>query len=444
MQWLDQGLNSSHMPEGFLWGAATSAYQIEGAAREDGRGEAIWDRFCARPDAITDGSNASVACDHYHRYRQDIDLIQRLNLTGYRFSISWPRVLPTGTGRINSAGLDFYDRLVDALLEAGLRPFATLYHWDAPQALQDRWGGWAHRDMAMAFGEYTDAVSRRLGDRVVDWLTLHAPSVQAWYGYGAGTHAPGVRKPNLFPAVAHHMLLGHARALPILRQNSATAHVGIALALSPVYPRRDEDAEAASLYDGAMNRLFLDALYRGAYPHDVLARLDGEMPWIRSGDMAAIAAPLDFLDVGYITRTVVEGDRAHLWPGGRVVSGGSLDDIDGAEVFAEGLYDVLQRVWHDYAPAAIYATVAGAEGDDMVGPDGAVHDTRRIGHLRDHLAVVEQAIGEGIPVRGYFAQPLLDDFAWTAGFTMRRGLIYHDRLTQDRVIKDSGHWYAQH
>jgi len=444
MQWLGGGVGSSQLPEGFVWGAAASAYQIEGAVREDGRGEGIWDRFCLRPDAIKDGSDASVACDHYHRYREDIELMQQLSLSAYRFSISWPRVLPTGTGRINSAGLDFYDRLVEALLQAGLRPFATLYHWDAPRALQDRWGGWAHRDMAEAFGEYADAVTRRLGDRVGDWLTLHAPSVQAWYGHGTGRHAPGVRKPHLFPEVAHHLLLGHARALPIVRQNCPGARAGVALALSPIYPRRDEDEEAAFLYDGAMNRLFLDALYRGATPRDVLDRLDGETPWIRSGDLAAIAAPLDHLDICYVTRTVVESDPAHLWPGGRVVSGGCLDDVAGAEAFPEGLYDVLRRVWRDYAPAAIYATVAGAEDEDVVGADGTVRDTRRLGHLREHLAVVEQAIGEGIPVRGYFAQPLLDDFAWTAGFTLRRGLIYHNRLTQGRLVKESGYWYALH
>jgi beta-glucosidase len=444
MQWLEGAPGAIHVPEGFLWGAATSAYQIEGAVREDGRGEGIWDRFCLRPDAIKDGLDASVACDHYHRYREDIDLMQQLNLAAYRFSVSWPRVLPTGTGRINAAGLDFYDRLVEALLPAGLRPFATLYHWDAPQALQDRWGGWSHRDMTEAFGEYADAVSRRLGDRVGDWLTVHAPSVHAWYGHGSGRHAPGLRKPHLFPAVAHHLLLGHARALPILRQNSPGSRVGVSLALGPVDPRRDEDAEATLLYDGAMNRLFLDALYRGAYPRDVLERLEGETPWIRSGDMAAIAAPLDHLDIGYVTRTIVESDPAHLWPGGRVVSGGGLDDVAGDEISAEGLYEVVRRIWREYTPAAIYATVAGAEGDDLLGPDGTVHDARRVGYLREHLAALEQAIGEGIAVRGYFAQPLLDDFAWSAGFTLRRGLIYHHRQTQARLIKESGYWYAQH
>ena len=433
------------MPGGFLWGAASSAYQVEGATRADGRGESIWDRFSATPGKVANGDSGEIACDHYHRHREDVALIRQLGLQAYRFSISWPRILPQGTGQVNTAGLDFYDRLVDELLLAGIRPFATLYHWDLPQALQDRWAGWIGRDTPAAFAEYADVVSRRLGDRVKDWITINEPWCAAWLGYIEGIHAPGLTDIASGMQAAHHLLLGHGRAVSVVRNNCSGARVGISLNLYPFYPdtASPADRDAVEYADGTQNRWFLDAIYRGRYPDDVVERLEDRAPRVYDGDMGEIRVPLDLLGVNYYTRTILKGG-----PNGRA-GGGDEVRVEGVErtalgweVYPQGLYEVLTRVHTEYAPAAIFVTENGAAFDDVVAADGTVHDSRRVDFLRAHFAQARRAIAAGVPLRGYFVWSLMDNFEWAEGYSKRFGLIYVDYRTQERIVKDSGHWYA--
>ena len=434
-------------PPDFLWGAATSAYQIEGGARADGRGDSIWDAFCRVPSAVLDGETGDVACDHYHRWPDDVRLMARLGLKAYRFSVAWPRVLPEGASRINPAGLDFYDRLVDALLAAGVRPFVTLYHWDLPTALQDR-GGWPNPESVGWFAEYTDAVSRRLGDRVRDWITHNEPWVAAVLGYGTGVHAPGLRDLASALRAAHHLLLSHGEAIPILRRNSPGARVGIVLNLSPVYPVSETEADraAARRKDGFLNRWFLDVLYRGAYPYDMLAYYHEQWPSFLdfpAAELTRIAAPTDFLGVNYYTRQVVRHDPQGVEAQAQAVR------VEGAEythndweVHPAGLAELLLRLHRDYAPAALYVTENGASFPDWPGADGKVNDERRVAYLRAHLVEAHRAIRAGVPLRGYFVWSLLDNFEWAMGYSQRFGLVYVDYPTQRRMVKASGHWYA--
>ncbi len=429
---------------GFLWGAATSAYQIEGATREDRRGEYIWDRFAVTPGKVANGDTGEVACDHYHRVGEDVALMAELGLGAYRFSVAWPRILPNGTGRVNQVGLDFYDRLVDALLAASIRPFVTLYHWDLPQTLQDRWGGWTNRDTAEAFADYADAVSRRLGDRVSDWITLNEPWCSAWLGHALGVHAPGAMDLRKTFAAAHHLMLAHGHAVPVLRANSRAARVGLTLNLTPVYPLTDADAdhEAAQRADGAMNRWFLDAAFKGRYPDDVLREFDGYLPELQPGDLAAMCQPLDFLGVNYYTRTFV---RARV--GALGLEEARIEGVErtamGWEVYPEGLYDILTRVHREYDVAELYVTESGAAYDDAVTASGEVHDERRRAYLEEHFAAARRAIAAGVPLRGYFVWSLLDNFEWAEGYRPRFGLVYVDYATQRRIVKDSGRWFAR-
>ncbi len=438
-------MTASSMPADFLWGAATASFQIEGATREDGRGESIWDRFCATPGKVKNGDTGELACDHYHRSAPDVALMKGLGLRAYRFSIAWPRILPEGIGRVEEKGLDFYDRLVDELLAAGIRPFATLYHWDLPQTLQERWGGWAGRDTADAFAAYADIVSQRLGDRVKDWITLNEPWCAAWLGYGWGVHAPGLHDPQVALTATHHLLLGHGYAVPLLRRNSPGARVGITLNLAPAHAATDspEDQAATHLSDGLSNRLYLDPLFTGAYPGDVIDGLGLVGPSIQRGDMETIGAPLDFLGVNYYMRFVVQAD-----PSGRNPRGESVH-VEGAErtamdweIYPEGLYELLARVHRDYAPAVLYVTENGAAFDDTVTQDRHVHDERRRAYLEAHFAQAARAIAEGVPLQGYFVWSLMDNFEWAEGYEKRFGLIYVDYNTQERIVKDSGRWYA--
>jgi beta-glucosidase len=433
------------IPEDFLWGAATAAYQIEGATSEDGRGESVWDRFAATPGNVVNGDTGALACDHYHRYGEDVELMARMGLQAYRFSIAWPRIIPAGTGLINSAGLDFYDRLVDRLLAAGIRPFATLYHWDLPQVLQDRHGGWVSRETVDAFAGYVDAVSRRLGDRVHDWITLNEPACQTWLGYAWGIHAPGEKDPAHALRAAHHLLLGHGRAVPILRRNSPGARVGITLNLYPIHPysERAEDQAVAWLADGHQNRLFLDPLFRGTYPADLLERYgNGEIP-IEPGDLRAISAPIDLLGINYYNRLVLRADRTGDNPAGTPVrlEGLGRTAMDW-EIYPDGLYEILMRVHREYGPVDLYVTESGAAFDDVVSADGAVHDERRVTYLQAHFAQAARAVASGAPLRGYFVWSLLDNFEWAEGYGKRFGIVYVDFATQERILKDSGRWYA--
>jgi len=434
------------MSSDFLWGAATSAYQIEGATREDGRGESMWDYFAAIPGKIADGSSGEPADDHYHRVREDVALIRELGLRAYRFSIAWPRIQPAGRGgaSTNRAGLDFYDRLVDLLLDNGIRPFATLYHWDLPQALQDR-GGWANRDTVERFVEYADTVCYRLGDRVRDWITHNEPWVAAYLGHVTGEHAPGLTRPDLYLRVAHNLLLSHGMAVPVARSHvrGGPAQVGITLNLTPVEPltAHDEDERAAVIDDGMRNRVFLDPLFKRSYPSDILERLP--LLEIETGELDVIAAPIDFLGVNYYNRAIVtmgpnDEPQATLRPDENYER-----TALGWEVYPRGLYDLLARLKRDYDPPAIYITENGAAFDDEVGPDGAVHDPRRVAYLDGHVEQVARAVADGVPVKGYFAWSLLDNWEWAEGYTKRFGIVYVDYDTQARIIKDSGRWYQR-
>jgi beta-glucosidase len=432
---------STTFPPDFVWGAATAAYQIEGAAHEDGRGESIWDRFCATPGKVRNGDDGAVACDFYHRYRDDIALMRALGLDAFRFSIAWPRILPDGRGRVNEPGLDFYDRLLDALLESGLEPFPTLYHWDLPQALEDE-GGWTARSVVEAFAEYADAVAARLGDRVRFWQTLNEPWVSAWLGHGRGLHAPGRATQAEALAASHHLLMAHGAAVDVLRRHSPDAQVGIALNLNQVEPASgsEQDEAAAHEFDGHANRWFLDAVFRGRYPDDMLARFESDLPRIDDGDLASIRKPLDFLGVNYYTRFVVR-------PGANGDGPVAIDDPEaprtdmGWEVYPDGLRELLLRVQADYAVPAIYITENGAAFGDVRGHDGEVHDPERRQYIADHVAAVASAVHEGVPVRGYFVWSLLDNFEWAYGYSKRFGLVYVDYPTLERVPKASYRWY---
>lgn len=432
-------------PEGFLWGTATASYQIEGAVCEDGRGESIWDRFCHTPGRIAGGDTGDAAADHYHRWQEDLRIMKELGLGAYRFSVAWPRVIPDGTGAVNPAGLDFYERLVDALLAAGIEPFVTLYHWDLPQALQEK-GGWPNRDSAAWFADYAAVVSGRLGDRVHHWITHNEPFVAAFEGYGSGNHAPGICDPRAAVQAAHHLLLSHGLAVPVLRQNGdERTQVGITLNLTWVDPASDRpaDVEAARRLDGSINRLFLDPLFKGAYPADLLAHARDLAPRVEPDDLLQISTPIDFLGVNYYTRSIVADDPTGGPLAARqiVPAYAELTEM-GWEVYPEGLYKLLRRVHDDYRPPAIYITENGcALADRPV--DGRVHDERRIAYLREHFMQARRAIDEGVPLRGYFVWSLLDNFEWAFGYSKRFGLVYVDYATQARILKDSARWFRQ-
>ena len=434
-----------HFTDDFVWGTATSAYQIEGGVSEEGRGPSIWDTFCRSEGHVFQGHTSDDACDHYHRYAEDVELMRGLGLHAYRFSIAWPRVLPEGRGQVNQEGLDFYDRLVDALLAAGIQPFATLYHWDLPQALQDT-GGWANRDTVGDFCEYADVVSRRLGDRVKNWTTHNEPWVVAVLGHAMGIHAPGLKDMALALQVSHYLLLSHGESVPILRGNGAGIRVGITLNLAPVEPasRTEADMAAAQRKDGFLNRWFLDPLYKGAYPEDMLAFYGESAPSVQPGDMPRIAAPLDFLGVNYYTRSVVQDDPGSPMVGTRQITpdGAEVTEM-GWEVYPQGLYALLVRLHTDYSPSAIYITENGAAFPDEVTPDGRVFDPRRIAYLDGHLRHAHRAIEDGVPLKGYFAWSLMDNFEWAHGYSKRFGLVYITYATQQRIVKESGHWYRQ-
>jgi beta-glucosidase len=441
-------------PKGFVWGSATSSYQIEGATTEDGRGESIWDRFVRTPGNIKDGSSGDVACDHYHRWRQDIDLLSQLKHAAYRFSVAWPRVVPGGRGPVEPRGIDFYSRLVDGLLEKGITPFVTLFHWDLPQVLEDE-GGWPVRATVDAFLEYADVVSRRLGDRVRHWITHNEPWCSGLLSYERGIHAPGRKDWPAALAACHHLLLSHGLAVPIVRRNSPGAEVGITVNLSPSIPASKSPADhaAARFHDGYMNRWFLDPLFRAAYPADMVAEYAarGHLPkdWtslVRPGDLPAIAAPTDFLGVNYYNRHVARAPRAE--EDGSVprtvflAPKSEWTDI-GWEVYPEGLFEVLMRVHLEHRPDKIYVTENGAAYSDAPDQNKRVRDDRRIRFLRDHLLAAGRALEAGVPLAGYFAWSLVDNFEWDHGYTQRFGLCWVDYDSEERIPKDSALWYRK-
>jgi beta-glucosidase len=436
----------SPFPRDFLWGVATSAYQIEGATRADGRGESIWDRFCARPGAIADGSSGADACAHYRLWRDDVALMGWLGVNAYRFSIAWPRVVPEGRGAVNGRGLDFYDRLVDELLAVGIEPVPTLYHWDLPQRLEDQ-GGWAARATAEAFVAYAEAVARRLGDRLRHVITHNEPWCVATLGYARGEHAPGRRHWPDALAAAHHLLLSHGWAVPALRQHAPAARVGITLNLTPATPASatPEDVDACREFDGGFNRWYLDPLHGRGYPEDVVdghrraGRLGaGELSFCRPGDLEAIAAPTDFLGVNYYTRAIVSAASADGGPS--PPPQGPVTDM-GWEVHPAGMAPLLLRLTREYRTPRLYITENGAAY--ATGPDasGRIRDAERVRYLHDHVVAVAEARAHGVPVAGYFAWSLLDNFEWAEGYRKRFGLVWVDYATQRRTPKDSAHWY---
>jgi len=438
-------------PDGFVWGSATSAYQIEGSTRADGRRESIWDRFCATPGRIEDGSSGEVACDHYRRWREDVALMKELGFRGYRFSIAWPRVVPTGRGAVNAAGLDFYSRLVDELLAQGIEPLPTLFHWDLPQDLQDG-GGWARRATAEAFVEYADVVSRHLGDRVKRWITHNEPWCISFYSHQIGRHAPGLQDWPTALAVAHHVLLSHGWAVPVLRRNSPGAEVGITLNFEPAVPASPSgpDRDAARQSDGSFNRWFLDPVFGRGYPGDVVAdharagRLPSPtLPFNQEGDLEVIAEPLDFLGVNYYTRRVIRNadvPEERNAPRAVFVAPESEWTAMGWEVSPEEFYHLLCRIHFEYRPAKLYVTENGASYDDEISVDGQVHDERRVRYLREHLMAAHRAIAAGVPLAGYFVWSLLDNFEWDRGYSKRFGIVRVDYETQERTLKDSARY----
>jgi beta-glucosidase len=439
-------------PQGFVWGTATAAYQIEGGWDQDGKGESVWDRFASIKGKIADGSDGKVACDHYNRFAADFDLMKELGLASYRFSISWPRVIPDGRGAVNEKGLAFYDRLVDAMLERNIRPFATLFHWDLPQALQDA-GGWTTRATVDAFVRYTEVITKALGDRVKDWMTHNEPWVVAYVGHLFGDHAPGLRDLKTALAVAHGILLSHGKAVPVIRVQSPGARVGIVHNLEWIEPASDrpEDVAAAMRHDGAFNRWFLDPVFKGRYPGDMMAWFAEALPDIRNGDMETMAAAIDFLGVNYYTRRIMAHDPAGRGAQGRSVLAARQvhwpftprADFEEWEVAPEGLYRILMRVAREYRPGFMYVTENGTSLPDQPGADGAVHDPVRLRYVAQHAASVHQAVADGADVRGYFLWSFMDNFEWGFGYTKRFGMTYVDYKTQKRTVKDSGRWYSR-
>jgi beta-glucosidase len=437
--------NILRFPAGFVWGVATSAYQIEGAWDAAGKGESIWDTFTRRPGTVRGAATGNAAADHYHRWPEDLGLLAALNMGAYRFSTAWTRILPAGTGSANRAGLDFYERLVDGLLARGIEPWLALNHYDLPQALQDR-GGWASRDTVQAFAAYAGVVAARLGDRVTRWITHNEPMVMAVMGHFTGEHAPGLQDPAAAVAAGHHLLLAHGHAAEAIRAAAPRpVQVGITLNLSPVYPASDSqaDREAAERFDLMSNRLMLDALLRGHYPEGLMPLLEPMFPGtVLPGDVERVAQ-LDFLGINYYTRAVIRHDpNTPIIEASPVLPGGS-EYSQMWEIYPAGLHALLCRIWQEYQPTAeLWVAENGVPVPDGLDFDGRVRDERRIRYLHDHIAQVHRAVAEGVPLRGYFVWSVMDNFEWALGYSMRFGLVYVDYDTQARTLKDSARWYA--
>lgn len=445
--------NKLQFPPAFVWGAATAAYQIEGAWNEEGRGESIWDRFSHTPGKTRNGDTGDVACDHYHRWAEDIKLMQEVGVQAYRFSVAWPRILPQGRGEVNQAGIDFYSRLVDGLLAAGITPYVTLFHWDLPQALQDE-GGFGIRSTAEAFVDYVDVITQALGDRVKHWITHNEPAVYSFVGHWFGEHAPGLTDPATALRVSHHLQLSHGWAVPVIRRNVADAQVGIAHNINWATPASNSPADRR-LYrqaDGQWVRWFADPIYGRGYPADMVQDYTeaGYLPkgldeFVLPGDLAAMAVPTDFLGINYYTRHVVrdEGAADNL-PADRVPLPKSPENFTEMawENHADGLHYVLSRMAFDYQPPKIFITENGASYSTGPDADGVVRDTLRQTYLSTHLAAAHRTIQAGVPLAGYFQWSLMDNFEWSFGFSQRFGMIWTDYETQKRTIKESGRWYA--
>jgi len=430
-------------PDNFLWGTATCAYQIEGAVNEDGRGESIWDVFSHTPGKIHNNDNGDVACDHYHRWQEDIQLMKSLGFKSYRFSIAWPRILPEGRGKINQPGLDFYNRLIDGLLEAGIQPLATLYHWDLPTALE---GAWLNRSTVDAFAEYSGLAARHFGDRVKMWFTINEPWCASHLSYTIGEQAPGLKDRSKGILAAHHVLLAHGVAVKELRKAVHNAQIGIVLNMSPIH--NDPDApiseDRVRFMDGELIRWFADPIYGRGYPKDMLedyVRMgmlkSTEPDFIKPGDMDLIAQETDLLGINYYTRMFVSSKSEGVHSENRDVPKTDM----GWELYPQGLFEILERVNRDYQPRQLMVTENGASYADGPDENGRVHDQRRIDYLQTHIYQIWLAIQAGIPVNGYLVWSLMDNFEWARGYSQRFGMIHVDYKTQKRTIKDSAQWY---
>jgi beta-glucosidase len=433
----------SHLPADFRWGVAPSSYQIEGAVDEDGRSPSIWDTFGRVPGAIAGGDTGDVACDHYHRWPEDIGLMKELGVDAYRFSLAWPRVVPGGDGEVSTDGLAFYDRLTDALLEAGITPFPTLYHWDLPQTLQDR-GGWPVRETAEHFAAYASAAAERLGDRIRHWATLNEPQCSAWVGHLEGRMAPGLTDITAAVRASYHLHLGHGLAVQAIRAAAPDAEVGIVNNLTHCEAASDREADVAAAHrsDGHANRWWMDPLHGRGYPQDMVELYGVELPE-QPGDLETIAAPLDWLGLNYYFRNLVADEPGGPLPHARqVLLPGARRTAMDWEVHAAGLTKTLLRMTEDYGARCVYVTDNGSAYPDVVGPDGQVDDPERIRYLDEHLAACAEAVNRGVPLAGYFAWSLLDNFEWAYGYDKRFGLVHVDYATQKRTVKGSGRRYA--
>jgi beta-glucosidase len=440
-------MQSTAFPQGFLWGAATAAYQVEGAVHTDGRGESIWDRFCRKPGAIAHGDTGDIACDHYNRWREDVENMRVLGLSAYRFSVAWPRIFPLGHGRVEQRGLAFYESLVDALLAAGIEPAVTLYHWDLPQALQDK-GGWTNRDTASWFADYAECMFNHLGDRVKTWMTFNEPQVSAFLGYAQGVHAPGLKDYGAAVQASHILLRAHSLGVQAYRQVSPAANrIGITLDLHPVHPFTDgmSDIEAARFADGVINRWYLDPVLTGAYPADVMSlyQRHNVAPHVMTDDLALLAQHrADFIGVNYYSPR-----RVYASDGGGILGyeDGKLKDCRrtamGWEISAPDLHDLLLRIHEDYAGPILMITENGAAFDDTAVAHGIVQDDDRIEYVADHLREARRAIGHGVRLEGYFLWTLLDNFEWAMGYGKRFGITHVDFGTLGRTWKKSARWY---
>jgi beta-glucosidase len=424
-------------PEKFVWGVATSSFQIEGAAEVDGKGSSIWDDFCKQPGNIADASDGMVACDHYHRWQDDLDLIDSLGVDAYRFSVSWPRVRPGGAGSWNESGLDFYERVVDGLLERGIKPYLTLNHWDLPSELQAK-GGWTHRDTVHRFVEYAQGIDRRMGNRLATLTTHNEPWVVSVLGYEQGIFAPGVKSRAAAMQASHNLMLSHGLALQALRAQGSKARLGIVLNLSPVQSATDseEDKVHAHLEDGKLLRWYMDPLFKGYYPVDVIAHLGADAPEIHAGDLEAIRTPMDFMGINYYSRAVVSAKG----PWDTKQSGLPVTEM-GWEVYPEGLTELLVRLNTDYPVPPLYVTENGGAFKDIL-QNGQVHDADRTNYIARHIEAVAEAMRQGVRMEGYMVWSLLDNFEWASGYGKRFGIVHVDYATQKRTLKDSAIWYA--
>ena len=427
----------------FVWGVATSSFQIEGAAHEDGRGPSIWDTFCRVPGKVANGDTGEIACDHYHRYNEDLDLMKWMGVDAYRFSVAWSRVIPNGVGPINQAGLDFYDRLIDGALERGIQPWITMYHWDLPQALQDR-GGWNNREVVKWFEEYANVLTNEFGDRVKHWMTLNEPLCSAWIGHLYGDMAPGITDLQTALNASHHLLMSHGIASQVTRTNVKDSKVGIVINVTPAVPATDsdDDRRASKLADGFDNRWFLNPVFGQPYPADVIEVL-GKSPQIETGDMSLINQPMDFLGVNfYFRQTIASNPQGSPLPIKNIRRENVKRTAMDWEVHAPAFEEILTRIHRDYKPKEIYITENGSAWDDEI-ISGEINDEERISYLKSHLDAIFAAKKEGAPIQGYFAWSFMDNFEWAYGYDKRFGLVYVDYKTQKRTPKKSAHYYRE-